>query len=311
MFRMISTVGVLLAVVAVLGAASPAASEKGPFPDVIQLPTGFQPEGLEVGKGTSFYVGSVANGAVYRGDLRTGIGSILVPGAAGRAATGIELDSRNRLFVAGAATGTATVYDAGTGALIRTYTLGSAPTFINDVVVTPTAAYFTDSQKPVIYRVPIGPTGALGDAQTVALGGDYVHVAGQFNLNGIDATPSGKTLVAVQSVNGRLYRIDPSSGVAKTISLGTESVPNGDGILLTGNTLYVVQNQLNRVAVIALGAGLSNGRVVTRLSDPDFSVPTTIDDFGRRLYAVNARFGQPSPGTLPYEVVQLRKPLER
>lgn len=311
MFRMISTVGVLLAVVAVLGAASPAASEKGPFPDVIQLPTGFQPEGLEVGKGTTFYVGSVANGAVYRGDLRTGIGSILVPGAAGRAATGIELDSRNRLFVAGAATGTATVYDAGTGALIRTYTLGSAPTFINDVVVTPTAAYFTDSQKPVIYRVPIGPTGALGDAQTVALDGDYVHVAGQFNLNGIDATPSGKTLVAVQSVNGRLYRIDPSSGVAKTISLGTESVPNGDGILLTGNTLYVVQNQLNRVAVIALGAGLSNGRVVTRLSDPDFSVPTTIDDFGRRLYAVNARFGQPNPGTLPYEVVQLRKPLER
>lgn len=311
MFRMISTVGVLLAVVAVLGAASPAASEKGPFPDVIQLPTGFQPEGLEVGKGTTFYVGSVANGAVYRGDLRTGIGSILVPGAAGRAATGIELDSRNRLFVAGAATGTATVYDAGTGALIRTYTLGSAPTFINDVVVTPTAAYFTDSQKPVIYRVPIGPTGALGDAQTVALSGDYVHVAGQFNLNGIDATPSGKTLVAVQSVNGRLYRIDPSSGVAKTISLGTESVPNGDGILLTGNTLYVVQNQLNRVAVIALGAGLSNGRVVTRLSDPDFSVPTTIDDFGRRLYAVNARFGQPNPGTLPYEVVQLRKPLER
>jgi len=311
MFRMISTVGALLAVVAVLGAASPAASEKGPFPDVIQLPTGFQPEGLEVGRGTTFYVGSVANGAIYRGDLRTGAGAILVPGAAGKAATGIELDSRNRLFVAGAATGTATVYNAVTGALIRTYLLGSAPTFINDVVVTPTAAYFTDSQKPVIYRVPIGPTGALGEAQTIALGGDYVHVAGQFNLNGIDATQSGKTLVAVQSVNGMLYRIDPSSGVAKTISLGTESVPNGDGILLTGTTLYVVQNQLNRVAVIALGVGLSNGRVVTRLSDPDFSVPTTIDDFGRRLYAVNARFGQPNPATLPYQVVQLRKPLHR
>jgi sugar lactone lactonase YvrE len=311
MFRMISTVGALLAVVAVLGAASPAASEKGPFPDVIHLPTGFQPEGLEVGKGTTFYVGSVANGAVYRGDLRTGTGAILVPGAAGKAATGIELDSRNRLFVAGAATGTATVYDAGTGAVIRTYTLGSAPTFINDVVVTPTAAYFTDSQKPVIYRIPIGPTGALGDAQTIALGGDYVHVAGQFNLNGIDATRSGKTLVAVQSANGRLYRIDPSSGLAKTISLGAESVPNGDGLLLTGNTLYVVQNQLNRVAVIALGAGLSNGRVVTRLSDSDFSVPTTIDDFGRRLYAVNARFGVANPSQADFQVVQLSKPKGR
>ena len=225
MFRIITTVGALLAVVAVLSAGSPAAPEKGPFPDVIQLPTGFRPEGIEVGRGTTFYAGSVANGAIYRGDLRTGTGAILVPGAAGKAATGIELDSRNRLFVAGAATGTATVYNAGTGALVRTYTLGTAPTFINDVVVTPTAAYFTDSQKPVLYRVPIAPTGALGNAQTIDLRGDYAHVDGQFNLNGIDATPSGKTLVAVQSVNGRLYRIDPASGVAKTISLGAGERP--------------------------------------------------------------------------------------
>ena len=310
MVRIISAVGALLAVVAVLSAVSPAAPHKDPFPAVIQLPTGFRPEGIEIGRGTTFYVGSVANGAVYRGDLRTGTGAILVPGSTGKAATGIELDVHNRLFVAGAGTGTATVYNAGTGALIRTYTLGAAPTFINDVVVTSTGAYFTDSQKPVIYRVPIGPTGGLGNAQTIALGGDYAHVDGQFNLNGIDATPSGKTLVAVQSVNGKLYRIDASSGVAKTISLGTESVPNGDGILLAGNTLYVVQNQLNRVAVIALGTGFSTGRVVTRLTDSDFSVPTTIDDFGRWLYAVNARFGQPNPDTLTYQVVQLRKPLK-
>jgi sugar lactone lactonase YvrE len=311
MFRMITTIGALLAVVAVLSAVSPAAPHKDPFPAVIQLPTGFRPEGIEVGRGTIFYVGSVANGAIYRGDLRTGTGAILVPGAAGKAATGIELDSHNRLFVAGAGTGTGTVYNAGTGAPIRTYTFATAPTFINDVVVTPTGAYFTDSQKPVIYHVPIGPTGALGNARTIDLGGDYAHVDGQFNLNGIDATPNGKTLVAVQSVNGKLYRIDPASGVARTISLGTASVPNGDGILLAGNTLYVVQNQLNRVAVIALGFGLSNGRVVTRLTDADFSVPTTIDDFGRSLYAVNARFGQPSPDTLTYQVVQVRKPLKR
>jgi sugar lactone lactonase YvrE len=310
MFRII-TVGALLAVVAVLAAASPAASQQGPFPEVIQLPTGFRPEGIEIGRGTTFYVGSVANGAIYRGDLRTGTGAILVPGVTGKAATGIELDFRNRLFVAGAGTGTATVYNASTGALIRTYTFATAPTFINDVVVTPTGAYFTDSQKPVIYRVPIGPTGSLGNAQTIELRGDYAHVDGQFNLNGIEATPSGRTLVAVQSVNGRLYRIDPSSGRARTISLRAESVPNGDGILLTGNTLYVVQNQLNRVAVIALGFGFSNGRVVTRLTDSDFSVPTTIDDFGRWLYAVNARFGQPNPDTLTYQVVQLRKPLRR
>ena len=300
----------LAALVAVLAGGSPASPGKGgkPFPQVIQLPTGFRPEGIEVGRGTTFYVGSVANGAIYRGDLRTGKGAIFIPGAAGNAATGIELDRRMRLWVAGAGIGTARVYSARTGALLRTYQLATAPTFINDVVVTTKAAFFTDSMKSVIYRIPIGPRGGLGNVQTITLGGDYVHVAGAFNLNGIDATRSGKWLVAVQSVNGRLYRINPQTGVARLISLGGESVPNGDGILLDGRRLYVVQNQLNLVAVISLRPGLLSGRVVTRLSDPDFSVPTTIDDLGKRLYAVNARFGVPNPDAAAYQVVQLRKP---
>ena len=76
--------------------------------------------------------------------------------------------------------------------------------------MTHNAAYFTDSQQQALYRVPIGPGGALGDFQSVPLGGDYVHVGGgQLNLNGIDATPSGKWLIAVQTASGKLYRIDP------------------------------------------------------------------------------------------------------
>jgi sugar lactone lactonase YvrE len=310
MLRLVSALAALAALSGIVVGGSPGSPGKKPkpFPQVIQLPAGFQPEGIEVGRGTTFYVGSVANGAIFRGNLRTGNGAVFIAGGAGRAATGIELDRRKRLFVAGAATGNAYVYNAKSGALIRTYSLGTPPTFINDVVVTPNAAYFTESQKNVLYRVPIGPGGALGNAQTVTLGGDYLHVPGEFNLNGIDATPSGKALVAVQTVNGRLYRINPANGVARLISLGGDSVPNGDGILLTGKRLYVVQNRLDLVAVVALEPGFGSGRVLTRLSDPDFSVPTTIDDFGRRLYAVNARFGVPDPDTAAYQVVQLRKP---
>jgi sugar lactone lactonase YvrE len=307
MRRMLTLAAALAGVVAVLAGGS---SAQNAFPQVIPLPNGFRPEGIEVGRGTTFYVGSVANGAIYRGNLRTGAGAILVPGETGKAATGIELDNRNRLFVAGAATGKAHVYNARTGAPIQTFTFASAPTFINDVVVTRTGAFFTDSQKAVLYRIPIGPRGALGAVQTIPVGGDFALATG-FNLNGIDATRNGKTLVAVQSNTGKLFRIDPANGVAREISLGGESVPNGDGILLTGKTLYVVQNQLNRVAVIALSANLASGRVVTRLSDPDFSVPTTIDDLGRRLYAVNARFGIPNPGSADYQVVQLSKPRGR
>ena len=35
------------------------------FPKVIDLPNGFQPEGISIGRGTSFYVGSLVNGAIY------------------------------------------------------------------------------------------------------------------------------------------------------------------------------------------------------------------------------------------------------
>jgi streptogramin lyase len=298
------TLAVALLAAAILSGGAPAGQQA--FPDLIQLPRGFQPEGIEVGKGTSFYVGSVANGAVYRGDLRTGAGSVLVPGETGKAAAGIELDNRNRLWVAGAGTGRAYVYDARTGAPIRTYTFASSDTFINDVVVTRAAAIFTDSRKAVLYRVPIGPGGALGATHTIPVTGDFVLGSG-FNLNGIDATRDGNTLIAVQSNNGKLFRIDPASGVAKEISLGSESVPNGDGILLTGKTLYVVQNQLNRVAVIRLTANLRAGQVLRRLTDSDFAVPTTIDDHGSRLYAVNARFGIANPGAAEFQVVQFSK----
>jgi streptogramin lyase len=126
-------------VAAVLAVSSPASQAKKakPFPEVIQLPTGFRPEGIEVGRGTTFYTGSVANGAIFRGDLRTGRGTVIIAGATGLAATGIELDRHKRLWVAGAGTGTARVYDVRTGALLRTYQLGTPPaTFINDVVVT-------------------------------------------------------------------------------------------------------------------------------------------------------------------------------
>jgi DNA-binding beta-propeller fold protein YncE len=306
MLRAFTLAGALLAASATLVAASPSATK--PFPQVIQLPQGFQPEGIEVGKGTTFYVGSRVTGAVYRGNLRTGAGAILIPGGSGRTATGIELDSQNRLWVAGAGTGDGYVFNAKSGSLIRTYDFASGDTFVNDVVVTKNAAYFTDSRKALLYKVPIGPGGALGAFTTVTLGSPFVLGAG-FNLNGIDATRNGETLIAVQSNNGKLFRINAASGAVREITLaGGESVPNGDGILLTGKTLYVVQNTDNRVAVIALAPNFASGRVATRLSDPDFRVPTTIDDHGRRLYAVNAKFGVASPGTAPYEVVQLAKP---
>ena len=287
--------------------AVPAALAKSSFPETIPLPNGFQPEGIAVGNGDTFYVGSIPTGAVYAGSLRTGTGSVLVPGATGHAATGLKYD-HGRLWVSGAGTGKAFVYSARTGAFLKELQLATSagPTFINDVVVTRRAAYFTDSYRPVIYSVSKSWAGSPGAVTPITLTGDYQHVAG-FNLNGIDATPSGRTLLTVQSATGKLFTIDPKTGATKLIDLGGATLPNGDGILLHGRTLYVVQNQLDKIAVVKLNHSLTRGVVTREITDSDFDVPTTIAKFGKWLYAVNARFGRASGPDATYQVVQVRR----
>jgi sugar lactone lactonase YvrE len=271
-----------------------AALAAAPFPQTIPLPAGWSPEGLATGKGTTFYAGSRVNGAVYRGDLRTGAGAVLVPGQTGRQALGMKVRGR-KLYVAGGMTGFAYVYDARTGATVDAVDFDGG--FVNDVTVTRRAAYFTDSLKPLIY-VYNRRTGAT---RTLPISGDLVYEA-EFNANGIAATPSGKRLIIVQSNTGELFRANSRTGATRQID--APDVSNGDGILLRGKRLYVVRNRLNRIAVLRLRDGLTRATRLATLTDPDFDIPTTIARYRNRLYVVNARFGQESP-TTEYDVVQV------
>jgi sugar lactone lactonase YvrE len=305
--------GLALALLALALVSTAPALAQNVFPPVIPLPDGYQPEGITVGRGPTFFVGSIPTGSIYRGNLRTGQGEILVPPQDNRAAIGLDFDQRSGyLFVAGGPTGQAYVYDSETGASLAEYTFTTSEnTFINDVIVTREAAYFTNSFQPYLYRVPLGPAGSLLQGtgfQAIELGGDFTQVTG-FNANGITAIPNGRWLIIVNSSLGTLYRVDPNSGVATLIDLSGGSVPFGDGILLQGRTLYVVQNQLNQIAVVQLSPDFTSGEVVTTIMDEDFRVPTTVASFGRYLYAVNARFGTPPTPDTEYEVVQvLRRP---
>ena len=122
-----------------------------PFPQTIPVPAGSQPEGIAAGPGTTVYVGSRANGSVYRANVRTGRGSVLVPAQQGRGAYGLKRAGR-RLYVAGGPTGFVYVYDARTGANVDAVDFDG--TFVNDVTVTRRAAYFTDSREPLLYVYP-------------------------------------------------------------------------------------------------------------------------------------------------------------
>lgn len=276
------------------------------FPDLIPLPVGFQPEGIVAGTGNDFYVGSLANGAIYRGDFRSGSGEIFFTPEEPRVAVGLFFDSGTQyLYVAGGPSGNAYVIDTRTGMEVMAFEFGGG--FINDVVVTKDAAYFTDSFAPVIYKVSIDPNGNLpetADFEALPLSGDFVSVGG-FNANGIETTPEGTSLIVVNSGTGKLYLVDPNTGEAVEIDLGLDSVISGDGILLSGKTLYVVQNFLNEIAVISLAPDYLTGGKTDVLFDDDFQIPTTVTLHGNTLYAVNARFDSPTPESIEYDVVKV------
>jgi streptogramin lyase len=299
---------VLSAAVAVPAVAHQGKSKSnGKRPDVIALPPGFQPEGITTAKRHTFFVGSRTTGAIYKGSLRSGKGDTLVEGGGSKQATGLKVDRYGRLFVSGAGSKAIRIYNARTGGLLRTYPVPEAG-FINDVIVTRRGAYFTDSGVAQLYFIPFGSGGALGDLKPIPLTGDleYDTDPQTFDLNGIEAARGGKQLISVQSHTGKLFTIDPATGVTKEIVLD-EAVTNGDGLLRKGRKLYVVRNQNNLVAVVKLAGDLASGDYGRELTRKEFDVPTTIARSGGRNYVVNAKFGSASPTTDSYEVVKVPK----
>lgn len=289
-------------VTATSAGAAPARSD-GNFPSRIDLPDGFAPEGITTGRGTTVYVGSLADGAIWQADVRTGEGSILVAGVEGRVAVGVEYDrARQVLWVAGGPTGTIRAYDTRTGDLLATYTFDAG--FLNDLVVTRDAVYATDSMMQQLAVVPLSGRDlpAPDAATTLPLTGDLVYIEG-FNANGIVAKRG--FLLVVQSNTGELFRVDPSTGETVQVDLGGYLLTNGDGLELRGSRLFVVRNMDNLVAEIRLGRHLTTGTLVRELTSPDFDVPTTATFAAGRLWAVNARFGTPPTPTTEYWITQV------
>jgi hypothetical protein len=304
-----------IAVLAFVLAPWPAtAARPDNFLDQIDLPNGFRPEGIESGRGTSFFVGSLVDGAIWRGDLRTGSREELADGAQGQVSVGIAYEaSRNRLWVAGGGpsffgTGDVRVYDASSGDLLRTFVIPAPPDptvrFLNDVAVTRDAVYVTDTFNPQLVVIPLPADGSLPseDAATLLPVSGVAQTGGP-NLNGIVAK-SGVLIVA-QSNTGDLFRVDPDTGSAEKIDLGDVTLGSVDGLELQGRTLYAVRNT-NQVTVVWLDSQLASGTVLGDITDPGLDVPTTATVAAGRLWAVNARFEimPPTPDT-KYWITQL------
>ncbi|MFF7450733.1 MULTISPECIES: SMP-30/gluconolactonase/LRE family protein [unclassified Streptomyces] len=306
--RRLLTATAALTGAALLGGTAHAAEtpRKAAWPDRFPLPDGFQPEGIAIGTRPFGYFGSLADGAVYRASLATGRGSVISKGLGeGHPTVGLKIDPHgHRLFLAGGDSGEIRTVDARSGVIEKVYATGG--TFVNDVILTPGAAWFTDSFKPQLYKLRLGGHGEPLDVETVPLTGDWVQ-GDDFTANGIERTPDGRALLVVNAFadGGTLERVDPRTGVARAVDLGGAKIPNGDGLLLLGRTLYVVQQAQNAVDVFRLNAAGTKGTTITRITDPRFRIPTTAAAWGDRIYLPNARFDVDPTPTTDYDVVAI------
>jgi sugar lactone lactonase YvrE len=282
--------------------------------EVIVLPGASSAEGIAAGRGTTFYAGDLVRGDIFRGDLQRGTAELFIDAPQGRMAMGMAADvAHDLLFVAGGFTGQGYIYDTGSGATVATYQFATSSTpaappttIINDVALTSDGAWFTESRQARLYFVPVSRAG-IPEAtfRTLAVSGPAAAISpisGRVNLNGIQATPDGETLVIAHSVNARLYTVDPVTGASATIA--GVGLSNVDGIVLEAGRLWAVQNRSNQVSQIRLGPDLTSGVVEEVIRSDLFQVPTTAARVGSRLAVVNSHMnaGFP-PNADQYEVI--------
>jgi hypothetical protein len=309
-----ATVAVAFLLLPLPATAAPA-GRSGNFPDRIDLPAGFSPEGIESGRGTEVFVGSLVDGDIWRGDVRTGSGAVFIDSEQPEISVGIAYQaSRDRLWVAGGGpalvgAGDVRVYDASTGALLATYddnVTGVTVGLLNDVAITADAVYVTDSILPQLIVIPLPNDDSLPAPDMVTalpIGGDYAHVSDTINLNGIVA--KNGILLVVQSSTGKLFRVNPATGIADEVDVGGTVLRNADGLELVGHRLYVVRGT-NLVTVVRLGPHFGSGVVLGDITDPDLDVPSTATVTAGRLWVLNSRFRYPPlPPNSEYWISQL------
>ncbi|MGW3996964.1 hypothetical protein [Amycolatopsis sp. NPDC004772] len=270
---------------------------------VIVLPGATSAEGITAAGGGTYYTGDLIAGTIFREDVRRGTAERFIEAPPGTMAAGVDFDRRHDLlFVAGAAGGKAYVYDVRTKAKVADYTFGDPQTsYVNDVVVTPQGAWFTDSYHPQLFFVPF-VAGRLGTPRTLPLSGPGAGGSpGDFFMNDIIATPSGDTLLVAATIPGKVYKIDPRTGVSTEIA--GVNAPSVVSLVLEGNRLWAVQLD-DKITRWCLDGDLGHGAATGTITDPLFDQPVSAIKIGNHLAVVNSHIYSGYPPTSPtYEIL--------
>jgi hypothetical protein len=308
--------GVALLPVAVSGGAAQA-RRIVPAPETIDLPAGFRPEGITSGPGFTFYVGSLADGRIVTGNLLFEGTRVLLPGVVGRQIRGLYWDARTNWVWAVGNVGIGVdavahiwAVDGSTGAIEYDRVVRGA-IFLNDLVVTRTRVFVTDSRVDRLVVVGLQPSGVPtpnGLLGILPLSGAWPSNTTATNANGIRELRDGSLILNNSRVGG-LWRVDANTGVTTQIPVsGGPGIVGGDGLELKGSTLYNVRGSgPNQVSVLRLSRSGPGWRATWQgvLTAPSLDVPSTATTAGPWLWAVNARFGVTNPDTATYSITRL------
>jgi sugar lactone lactonase YvrE len=262
------------------------------------------PEGVAFDKRSkAFFVGITADGAIYRGTLGSDTVAPYIPGATGKSAVGLKV-KRGKLYVAGGATGSITVYDIATKAQVAKFETGSGG-FLNDLQVTRSGdVYVTDSMRQTLWHVT-GEQVAAGSGTPQGLDVSAIpYTTGEFNLNGIVAK-SARKLVVVNSADGKLYRIKlgrDGDSIDSIDEITGATVPGGDGMLLDNGRLVVVQGDPAQLSFLKLRKSARRAKLERTQTSDKLRGPSTVDRAKKLYLVVNADF---ATSTKPFTVAGL------
>ncbi|MBN8823594.1 MULTISPECIES: SMP-30/gluconolactonase/LRE family protein [unclassified Spirosoma] len=181
------------------------------------------------------------------------------------------------------------VYDLATKQKVRQIDLASLlPTsnhFANDIAFDNDGnAYVTDSFAPVIYKISANSEQAVVAVTSTLFSGDQ-----GINLNGIVYHPD-KYLLVVKSNEGKLFKVELDDNTITEVT--GVSLPNGDGMLLYNNDLYVV-NSRNKVSQVRSTDGWKTATLV-KTDEAGYDQATTNVLVGDKIYSLNARIDEVS-----------------
>jgi sugar lactone lactonase YvrE len=298
--------GTRLTAVAALACAAIAQADGGPNKGstvyTLTPSTHGNPEGIAFDNDTqTFFVGATGDGTIYRGTLGNPNVEEFIPGAAGKQAGGLKTFG-GKLYVAGAFAGTVSIYDIASKSLVASFQNFGAG-MLNDLVVTASGDVFlTDSFVPTLWRITAAQVAAGGGAPAgIPLDPEieYQFSPDPFNLNGIVALKGGQSLIVIQSNTGKLFRIDfdPSAAYGRTIHpIAAEPLLFGDGLLIDGSDLVVVQNgPPGSLTVARLNGRADRADVIERRTDPSLRFPSTVARARGVYLVVNADFIDNAP----------------